>query len=31
MLGGGSGAVGGNQPTTTLSGGDGIVIIRYEV
>ena len=29
LLGGGSGSVGGNQPTATLSGGDGIVIIRY--
>ena len=30
MLGGGSGAVGGPSPTAALSGGDGIVIIRYQ-
>ena len=30
MLGGGSGAVGGPTPTAYLSGGDGIVIIRYQ-
>ena len=31
MLGGGSGAVGGNQSAANMSGGDGIVIIRYQV
>ena len=30
MLGGGAGAVGGPSPTAALSGGDGIVIIRYQ-
>jgi len=31
MLGGGAGAAGGATATSTISGGDGIVIIRYAV
>ena len=31
MLGGGAGAAGGATATSTISGGDGIVIIRYPV